>query len=245
MTVSVERREALLRLETDVRACRACPLHEGTRQAVPGEGDPNAEILLIGEAPGQNEDILGRPFVGASGKFLTEMLRGVGLHRDDVFIANVVKHRPPANRDPLPDEIAACAKFLNAQIAVIDPLLVITLGRFSMARFFPGEKISRIHGIPREIDGRVVLPLYHPAAALHQGALRAVLEADFSRVPEVLAQARVAYGRMPPADTRARGGTGDVVQQAFELTGRAGATPEVHRPETRPATSPPRQLPLL
>ncbi len=243
------RRERLAQISDDIRGCRACVLHEGTRQAVPGEGNPDAEIMLIGEAPGQNEDVQGRPFVGASGQFLTEMLRQNGLRREDVFIANVVKHRPPSNRDPLPDEIEACASFLSRQIQAIDPLVIITLGRFSLARFFPGEKISQIHGQPRKIGGRTVIPLYHPAAALHQGALRKVLEADFAMVPGIVDIARQAAGRTPRPPVPAR--ADDPVQQAFGLLdpGADGPTGERHRsaPDDAPAPAPrpPRQLPLL
>lgn len=190
------RREALARIADEVRACRACPLHEGTRNAVPGEGNPDAEVMLIGEAPGQNEDLQGRPFVGASGQFLTQMLAAAGYAREDVFIANVAKHRPPANRDPMPDEIAACADFLQRQVDAIDPLVIVTLGRFSMARYFPDVKISHVHGQPKVVRGRVVLPFYHPAAALHQGALRKVLEADFATLPNVVERARRRRDRL-------------------------------------------------
>lgn len=243
------RRDLLERVSGEIRACRACVLHEGTRQAVPGEGNPDAEILLIGEAPGQNEDLQGRPFVGASGHFLTEMLRQNGLRREDVFIANVVKHRPPNNRDPLPDEIEACASFLSHQIDAIDPLVIITLGRFSLAKFFPGEKISQIHGQPRKIGGRTVIPLYHPAAALHQGALRKVLEADFAKVPGIVDVARRAAGRTaPPAAAPL---PGELVQQAFMLLQNSaekliGEGVESSTDLTGTAApKPPRQLPLL
>ena len=243
------RRERLAQISDDIRGCRECVLHEGTRQAVPGEGNPDAEILLIGEAPGQNEDLQGRPFVGASGQFLTEMLRQNGLRREDVFIANVVKHRPPNNRDPLPDEIEACASFLSHQIEAIDPLVIITLGRVSLAKFFPGEKISQIHGQPRKIGGRMVIPLYHPAAALHQGALRKVLEADFAKVPGIVDVARRGAGRTaaPAAPPRAA----EPVQQAFGLLdpGADGSTVQGHlsSPDDGSAAAPrpPRQLPLL
>ncbi len=243
------RRDLLERVSGEIRACRACVLFEGTRQAVPGEGNPDAEILLIGEAPGQNEDLQGRPFVGASGQFLTEMLRQNGLRREDVFIANVVKHRPPNNRDPLPDEIEACASFLSHQIDAIDPLVIITLGRFSLARFFPGEKISQIHGQPRKIGGRTVIPLYHPAAALHQGALRKVLEADFAKVPGIVDIARRAAGRTAPPAAPLR--PAEPVQQAFTLLHDSaeeqigeGIESSTDLTDTA-APKPPRQLPLL
>ncbi len=175
-------------LRSQISACTRCELYRGANNAVPGEGNPEARILLIGEAPGHHEDTQGKPFVGNSGKFLTELLAKAGLSRDDVFITNVVKHRPPGNRDPLPDEIVACRHFLDQQIAAIDPDVIVTLGRFSMARYFPGERISKIHGQPKEVDGRYIVPMYHPAAALHNGSLRPELEADFLKLPRLLAE---------------------------------------------------------
>jgi len=175
-----------LRAQIDV--CTRCELYRGATNAVAGEGNPDARILLIGEAPGFHEDTQGKPFVGNSGKFLTELLAKAGLSREDVFITNVVKHRPPGNRDPFPDEIAACSIYLDQQIAIIDPDVIVTLGRFSMARYFPGERISKIHGRPKEVDGRFVVPMYHPAAALHNGSLRPEIEADFLKLPRLLAE---------------------------------------------------------
>ncbi len=148
--------------------------------------------MLIGEGPGWHEDQQGRPFVGNAGKFLNELLGKAGLRREDVFVTNVVKCRPPGNRDPLPDEIAACATYLERQIAAIDPDVVVTLGRFSMARWFPGERISRIHGQPKRDGRRLIVPMYHPAAALHQGALRGAIEEDFAKLPRILAEAERA-----------------------------------------------------
>jgi uracil-DNA glycosylase family 4 len=145
--------------------------------------------MFIGEAPGFNEDRQGRPFVGAAGKFLEELLALAGLRRSDVFIANVVKHRPPNNRDPEPDEISACSIYLDRQIAAINPPVIVTLGRFSMAKWFPGERITRIRGQARWIGGRLIVPMMHPAAALHQVQNRPLIEADFRRLPEILAQA--------------------------------------------------------
>ena len=191
--------EELARIAAEVRACTACKLHRGTINAVPGEGPANAKIMLIGEAPGFHEDRQGRPFVGAAGKFLDELLALAGLRRSDVFIANVVKHRPPNNRDPEPDEIAACAGYLERQIAAINPRVIVTLGRFSMARWFPGERISRIHGQPRWIGGRMIIPMMHPAAALHQAQNRPLIEADFRRLPELLAQAERAAAQAEAA----------------------------------------------
>jgi len=155
---------------------------------VPGEGNAHARVMLIGEGPGWHEDEEGRPFVGNSGKFLGELIAKAGLTREEVFITNVVKCRPPSNRDPLPDEIHACSHYLERQIAAIDPDVIVTLGRFSMAKYFPGERISRIHGEPKKIGRRMVVPMYHPAAALHQGNLRGAIEADFAKLPRFLAE---------------------------------------------------------
>jgi DNA polymerase len=156
--------------------------------------------MLIGEAPGWNEDQQGRPFVGAAGKFLEELLASAGLTREEVFITNVVKSRPPGNRDPLPDEIAACAPYLDRQIATIDPDVIVTLGRFSMARWFPGERISRIHGQPKKVGRRLIVPMYHPAAALHQQSLRDTIVEDFSKLPRFLAEAEDAKRAEDQAD---------------------------------------------
>jgi uracil-DNA glycosylase len=191
--------EELVRIAAEVNVCTLCKLHHGTIKAVPGEGPADAKIMFIGEAPGFNEDRQGRPFVGAAGKFLEELLALAGLRRGDVFIANVVKHRPPNNRDPEPDEIAACAGYLERQIAAINPRVIVTLGRFSMSKWFQGEKISRIHGQPKQVGGRLIVPMMHPAAALHQPQNRPLIEADFRRLPEFLAQAeRQAATAAPP-----------------------------------------------
>jgi uracil-DNA glycosylase family 4 len=191
VAVSPEARAALLReIGLEVSSCTRCELYKHALKGVPGEGAPDAEIMLIGEAPGFHENQQGRPFVGAAGQFLEQLLGSVGLTRKDVFIGNVVKHRPPENRDPQPDEIAACAPYLQRQIDAIDPKVIVTLGRFSMSYFFPGEKISKIHGVPRRHGSRLIVPMYHPAAALHQGSLRRVVEEDFLRVTQALADAR-------------------------------------------------------
>lgn len=180
---------ALEAVAAEVRACTRCKLHLSRKLAVPGEGPADAEILFIGEGPGFHENEQGRPFVGAAGKFLEELLASIGMTRQQVFICNVVKCRPPGNRDPMPEEIEACSEFLTRQIAAINPRLIVTLGRFSMARYFPGARISAIHGQGKEIDGRKVVAMYHPAAALHQPSLRAIVEADFARLPTYLAGA--------------------------------------------------------
>lgn len=184
-----------------VRVCTQCELHRMRTNAVPGHGNPDAEVMFIGEGPGWHEDRQGLPFVGAAGQFLNEMLQSIGLSRDEVFITNIVKCRPPGNRDPLPDEIAACSAYLDAQIAAIKPKVIVTLGRFSMARWFPNERISRIHGQPRRFGDVVVVPMYHPAAALHQSSLRATIEADMAKLPQILEEARreaAAEGAPPP-----------------------------------------------
>ena len=185
---AIEDAASLEEIASLVRVCTRCELSRSRTHAVPGEGNPNARVMLIGEGPGHHEDQQGKPFVGASGKFLTELLTNAGLSREEVFITNVVKCRPPGNRDPLPDEIAACRPYLRRQIELIDPDVIVTLGRFSMSHFFPGERISKIHGQAREINGRLYVPMYHPAAALHQGALRATIQEDFNRLPKLLAQ---------------------------------------------------------
>ena len=182
---------------TEVRGCKLCGLAAMRKNAVPGEGPENAEVMLIGEGPGFNEDQQGRPFVGPSGQFLTELLASAGFKRNEVFITNVVKCRPPANRDPQPDEMSACRAYLDRQIALINPKIIITLGRFSMAHWFPNERISAIHGRAKNTEGRIVVAMYHPAAALHQPALRQTLEDDFKRLREILADAQKKAA--PPA----------------------------------------------
>jgi DNA polymerase len=197
-----DRADALAAIAAEVAACTRCGLHKGRTRTVPGAGSPVAEILFIGEGPGYHEDQQGLPFVGASGKYLESLLKLIGLTRGDVFIGNVVKCRPPENRDPLPDEIGACKDYLDRQIAIIDPLLIVTLGRFSMARYFPGGKITQIHGKPKFDDGepaRAFYPLFHPAAVLRNASLQGEMEADFKRIPEVLAQVRARRAASQPS----------------------------------------------
>ncbi len=173
-----------------VQTCTLCPLHTGRVQGVPGEGPSDAEIMFIGEGPGYHENRQGRPFVGPSGQFLDELLALAGLQRRDVFIGNVVKCRPPDNRDPLPDEIEMCTStYLMRQIELINPKVIVTLGRFSMNLFIPGAKITQIHGQPRRINGRLIVPMMHPAAALHQPRNRELIAEDFRRLPDILAHA--------------------------------------------------------
>ena len=166
--------------------CADCELSQGRNKAVPGEGSSQAELMFIGEGPGYHEDRLGRPFVGPAGQFLDDLLKSIGLTRSDVFIANMVKCRPPQNRDPSRAEMSACSKYLNRQITLINPRLIVTLGRFAMSRFFPGESITRIRGKAREKDGRWIYPIMHPAAALHRQELRAGIISDFKGIPGVL-----------------------------------------------------------
>jgi len=173
-----------------VSTCQKCALHHSRKLSVPGEGPANAEILFVGEGPGFHENEQGRPFVGAAGKYLDELLQKCNLRREDVFIANVVKCRPPGNRDPLPDELLACGGYLDRQIEAINPRIIVTLGRFSMARYLPSAKISEAHGQATWVRGRLIVPMYHPAAALHQPALKTTLERDFARLPEFIQQAR-------------------------------------------------------
>jgi DNA polymerase len=190
-------------LAKEVSACTRCILAKTRTKAVPGEGPEHAAIMFVGEGPGFHEDQQGRPFVGAAGNFLNELLQSIGLKREDVFIANVVKCRPPGNRDPLPEEIEACRQFLDRQITLIKPKVIVTLGRFSMARAFPNEKISAIHGRPRKIDGIVYVPMFHPAAALHQPSLRKTVEEDFAKLPKILAEIdAMANQARPPEDVQ-------------------------------------------
>ncbi len=190
---------ALTDLAKEVAGCSQCRLAQGRTRAVPGEGPENAAIMFVGEGPGFHEDQQGRPFVGAAGQFLDELLQSIGLKRADVYITNVVKCRPPANRDPQPDEMAACQAYLDRQIALIKPKVIVTLGRYSMARAFPDEKISAIHGKPRKVGEIVYVPMFHPAAALHQPALRKTVEEDFAKLPQILADlAKVEEVALPP-----------------------------------------------
>jgi DNA polymerase len=184
--------DELRKVAEEVAGCMDCQLHLSRKNAVPGEGPADADIMLIGEGPGFHENEQGRPFVGAAGRFLEELLESINLSREDVFIGNVVKCRPPGNRDPQPEEIEACSLYLQRQISAIDPKVIVTLGRFSMARYFPNVKISKIHGQAKEIDGRMIIPMYHPAAALHQPSLREVVKEDFSLIPTLIDQRQSA-----------------------------------------------------
>ncbi len=181
---------ALQDLYTRISGCTACDLCRKRTHAVPGEGLENAEIMFVGEGPGFHEDQQARPFVGPAGKFLDELLASIGYKRSDVYITNVVKCRPPENRDPLPNEVDACRGFLEEQIARIRPRVIVTLGRYSLAWFFPRDTISKVHGQIREREGRIFVHMYHPAAALHAGGLRKVIQDEFQRIPAALERAR-------------------------------------------------------
>ena len=174
-----------------VSACTDCQLHAGRTNTVPGEGPDNAELLFIGEGPGFHEDRQGRPFVGPAGNFLDELLQSIGMSRDQVYIANMVKCRPPDNRDPAPSEIAACSKYIDRQIALLDPLLIVTLGRFSTSKFIPGQSISRLRGRLRRVNGLHIFPIMHPAAGLRRQEMRASIEEDFAKIPGLLDVLRI------------------------------------------------------
>jgi len=182
--------EELSGIAAEVSVCTNCALHHSRKNAVPGEGPAQAEIMFIGEGPGFHENEQGRPFVGAAGQFLDQLLTQAGLKRPEVWITNIVKCRPPANRDPLPEEIGACNAYLERQIKAINPKIIISLGRLSMANYLPRAKIGSVHGQMHKVGGRFFIPMYHPAAALHQGSLKPVILADFARLPELLKVAR-------------------------------------------------------
>jgi DNA polymerase len=178
--------EPLAQIARRISVCKQCTLHTTRKLTVPGEGPANAQIMLIGEGPGFYENEQGRPFVGSAGNFLDELLAKAGLIREEVFITNVVKCRPPGNRDPMPEELSACRDYLEEQISTIDPKIIVTLGRFSMGMYFPLARIGAVHGQASMINGRLIVPMYHPAAALHQPALKLTVERDFSHLGDVI-----------------------------------------------------------
>lgn len=184
----------------EVAVCTDCKLHLSRKLAVPGEGPADAELMFIGEGPGFHENEQGRPFVGAAGNFLEELLASIGLSREEVFITNIVKCRPPGNRDPQAVEIEACSSYLERQTRSLNPKVIVTLGRFSMARFFPNTRISAIHGKAQRIGNRLVVPMYHPAAALHQPSLRKTIQADFARLPELIGREGAPVRAEEPPD---------------------------------------------
>ena len=181
--------DVLLEVAQQAAGCQLCDLQHSRKNAVPGEGPANAEIMFVGEGPGFHENEQGRPFVGAAGKFLDKLLASIEMSRESVFITNVVKCRPPGNRDPQIDELAACNPYLEKQIQAINPIVIVTLGRFSMATFIPNAKISQIHGNQVNVNGRIVVPMFHPAAALHQPSFKPLIEADFKKLPGMIARA--------------------------------------------------------
>ena len=183
-TIKQQALEAIAQSMVDDKVCPE--LAKTATHLVPGEGSPNSEIVFIGEAPGRGEDVAGRPFVGAAGRLLNEMLESIGIAREDVYISNIVKYRPPGNRDPSPSEIEAFWPYLQKQLAVIKPKLIVTLGRHATGLFIPGLSISQEHGRPKRKGGQVYLPLYHPAAALYQGSLKQTLMDDFAKIPQIL-----------------------------------------------------------
>ena len=229
--IDAERRAALELVADEVRSCRRCRLHETRTQAVPGEGHPSTEVVFVGEGPGLNEDRQGRPFVGRAGDLLVELLASIGWRRDDVFITNIVKCRPPDNRDPAPDEIGACGPYLRRQLEILDPALIVALGRHSLGRFMPGTTISRAHGTLRPADpacgaaDALVLAMYHPAAALRAPALEEACRADTRQIPRALEEARARRAAGDgPAPTAAPGATVGVSgpPAASEATSAAG-----------------------
>jgi uracil-DNA glycosylase family 4 len=251
--IDAERRTALEEIAAEVRACTNCRLHQGRTRAVPGEGDPDTEVVFIGEGPGFNEDRLGRPFVGRAGELLVKLLGSIGWRREDVFITNIVKCRPPDNRDPQPDEIAACAPYLRRQLEVLDPAVIVTLGRHSMARFMPGARISTAHGTVRPVDpatgasSALVFAMYHPAAALRTPSIEEDSYADIAAVPAALLDARrrrePADGPMIPA-TDATSMPAPIVSDTVMTADTAGIA-DATGPSSLPADEPAPQLTLF
>ena len=201
--------QLLKQIADEVSTCKKCDLSHSREKGVPGEGPSDAEIMFIGEGPGFHENMQGRPFVGAAGELLVELLGKINLKREDVFITNVVKCRPPGNRDPQPEELSSCNPYLERQIQLINPSVIVTLGRFSMARFIPNAKISEVHGQAVKVNGKLVVPFYHPAAALHRPSLRPVVEEDFKKLPEMIRNAEKA----PPSQPEVKVEEGDQPEQ--------------------------------
>lgn len=189
-------KDLLSQVAAEVMVCQQCQLSVSRKNAVPGDGLAATEVMFIGEGPGFYENEQGRPFVGPAGNFLNELLSRAGLQREKVFITNVVKCRPPGNRDPLPEELEACSQYLDRQIAAINPMVIVTLGRYSMAKFMPNVRISDVHGQSRWVNGRLIVAMFHPAAALHQPSLKNAVLEDFSRLPGFLNMARMNRDKM-------------------------------------------------
>ena len=242
-----ERRQALGAIAAEVRSCTDCRLHQTRTKAVPGEGDPDTEVVFVGEGPGEQEDRQGRPFVGASGQFLTELIGTIGWRREEVFITNVVKCRPPGNRDPLPDEIQACSRHLRHQLEVLDPAVVVTVGKFSLNSFRPGERIGRVHGTARQADpssgarAAAVYAMYHPAFALYQSSNRQTLIDDIAGVPVALMDAR---RRREGGQAAVEPGVASAESASFELAvdaTQSAATGESATPSVESSNNEPRQ----
>jgi DNA polymerase len=238
-----ERQAALEAIASEVRACTRCRLHEGRTRAVPGEGDPDTEVVFVGEGPGFNEDREGRPFVGRAGGMLVRLLGSLGWRREDVFITNVVKCRPPDNRDPQPDEIQACAPYLERQLAVLDPAVVVTLGRYSMGTFIPGARISQAHGTVHPVDpdtgaaNALAFAMYHPAAALRSPGVERDSFEDMAKVPAVLLRARAMREdeTVEGRGTAASDGPGDAT---MDVAGAHPVAAETTHVETATSTDP-------
>jgi len=182
----MDKKLLLSQIEKKIHDCKKCSLWNGATNPVPGEGNPDSEVVFVGEGPGFNEDKQGRPFVGQAGKLLDKLLSSIELSREEVFITNVIKHRPPENRDPIPSEILACKYWLDQQMEIIKPKIVVTLGRYSMARYMQNVKISEVHGNPTKIKSLIVIPMYHPAAALRSRSVLDSIERDFQRNKGIL-----------------------------------------------------------
>ena len=245
--IDTGRRMALDAIAAEIRVCTNCRLHETRTRAVPGEGDPDTEVVLVGEGPGFNEDRDGRPFIGRAGDLLVKLLGSIGWRREDVFITNIVKCRPPDNRDPLPDEVAACAPYLRRQLEVLDPAVIVTLGRHSMARFMPGARVSQVHGTVRPVDpetgaaNALVFAMYHPAAGLRTPAIERESYADVALVPAALTEARRRR-----RETAVPGVAATTHEHALSapLVGAAPSLPG-RPPEPQPADDPIPQLTLF
>ena len=254
----LERRQVLDAIAAEVRVCTNCRLHETRTNAVPGEGDPETEVVFVGEGPGFNEDRGGRPFIGRAGDLLVKLLASIGWRREEVFITNIVKCRPPENRDPLPDEVAACAPYLQRQLAALDPAVIVTLGRHSMARFMPGARISGAHGTVRPVDPEtgaqdaLVFAMYHPAAALRTQAIEVQSYADIAGVPIALLDARrrreAARAQHEPAATLVDATPAAPAEQTVspDASDRVGVTADRQLdPPAHPGETPTPQLTLF
>lgn len=217
-----EQRQQLKQLEDEVRQCTRCPLCEARTHAVPGEGPIDAAIFFVGEGPGAQEDRTGRPFVGNAGQLLESLLERIGLLREDVYITNVVKCRPPNNRDPQPSEIESCEPYLERQLALVDPEIIVTLGRFAMEHWLPGKRITRVHGQGFRNGRRLLVPMFHPAAALHQEKWRPALEEDFDRLPRLIDAVRLMREDKPIPDDITIHTVGNPDEPAAEQLGLFG-----------------------